>query len=96
MRSFAQERHLNLSHSGGAAQLTQDGGSVERRIALSMDGQQGTFVRYRVEARDPDEFVLLADGTEVWRGTKDPHGSSLRDAVILVAAGRFVADSADM
>jgi serine/threonine protein kinase len=96
VRSFAQERHFNLSYSGGAAQLTQDGGSIERRIALSMDGQQGTFVRYRVEARDPDEFVLLADGTEVWRGTKDPHGSSLRDAVILVAAGRFVADSADM
>ena len=61
-----------------------------------MDGQQGTFVRYRVEGRDPDEFVLLADRTEVWRGTKDPRGSSLRDAVILVAAGRFVADSTDM
>ena len=83
VRSFAQEHHLNLSYSGGAAQLTQDVGSVERRIAVSMDGQEGTFVRYRVEARDPD--VLLADGTEVWRGTKDPNGSSLRDAVILVA-----------
>jgi serine/threonine-protein kinase len=95
VNSFAQERHLKLSYSGGTAQLSQDGGSIERRIAVSMDGQDGTFVGYRVEARDPDEFVLFADGTEVWRGTKDPSGSSLRDAVIHVAAERFVADCSE-
>ncbi|MGX9790391.1 hypothetical protein [Mycobacterium sp. MMS18-G62] len=60
-----------------------------------MDGQDGTFVNYRVEARDPDEFVLFADGTDVWRGTKDPSDSPLRDTAILAAAGRFVADSTD-
>ncbi|MDT5005186.1 MAG: hypothetical protein QOJ24_2362 [Mycobacterium sp.] len=69
---------------------------IERWIAVSMDGQYGTFVTYRVVARDPDEFVLLADGTEVWRGKKDPSGSSLCDAVILTAAGRFVSDSTDV
>jgi hypothetical protein len=94
--SFAQERHLKVSYGGGPAQVTQDGGLIERRIAVSMDGQDGTFVTYRVEARYPDEFVLLADGTEVWRGTKDPSDSSLRDAVILIAAGRFVSDSTDV
>ena len=69
------------------------GRSEDRRLH---GRSKGTFVTYRVEARVPDEFVLLADGSEVWRGTKDPRGSSLRDAVILVAAGRFVADSTDM
>jgi serine/threonine protein kinase len=95
IRSFAKERHLNMRSTGYAPELTQDGGSIKRKIAVFMDGQDGTSVTYRVEARDPDEFVLLADGVEVWRGKKDPSGSTLRDAVILVAAERFVSDSTD-
>ncbi|MCC9184332.1 protein kinase domain-containing protein [Mycolicibacterium mageritense] len=90
--SFVQERHLSLTYGGGMPELSQNGGSVERSIAVHMEGQKGTFVRYRVEACDPDEFIVLADGMEVWRGTKDPEGS-LRDVVIEVAAKRFVADN---
>ena len=84
-----------MRSTGYAPELTQDGGSIKRKIAVFMDGQDGTSVTYRVEARVPDEFVLLADGVEVWRGKKDPSGSTLRDAVILVAAERFVSDSTD-
>jgi serine/threonine-protein kinase len=93
VNSFAHEHSLRLSYSGRPVELTPNGGAIERNIAVAMDGQTGTFVTYRVEARDPDEFVVFADGTEIWRGAKDPTGSTLRDAVIRVAARRFVRDT---
>lgn len=91
--SFAQARHLTRRYSGGPVTLTRNGGSIERRFAVSLEGRDGTFVTYRVEARDPDEFVLFADGEEVWRGKKNPEGTSLRDSVTAVSAERFIADS---
>lgn len=89
---FAHKRHLQISYSGVAPHISAPEGWMERKISAHMDGQEPNYVTYRVEARDPDEFVLLVDGTEVWRGSSNSRESrsTLLTTVTTVAAKRFL------
>ncbi|MGC2654091.1 MAG: protein kinase [Mycobacterium sp.] len=91
---FAQARKLHMSTASSTPGATSGEEWQERRAAVIAPGSRATtFPVYRIERRGPDDYVLLLDGNEVWRGesaTDAPFTSAVQTAL----ARQFLADHA--
>ncbi|PXX01611.1 serine/threonine-protein kinase [Mycolicibacterium moriokaense] len=92
---FAQARRLHTSTQSSTPVATSGEEWQERRVAVIAPGATlKIFPVYRIERRGPDDYVLLVDGDEVWRG-EAATDSSFTTAVQVALAKHFVAAHAD-
>ena len=94
VQQFATANGLERSQTGFSAQATADEEWAETRLAVGVAGNRDhNFVLYRIESRGPGDYVLHADGEQIWRG--DSVDQAFTDAVTTVAAQRFLSSQND-
>lgn len=87
-QDFAQGRNLQQVWTGRVIPQAADEALCKARMAFDQYGQEPNWIDFRVEPRDPDEYVVILDGQEVWRGLAPDE--SLNDLVMRAAAKNYL------
>ena len=93
VQRFAQERHLQISQTAHSVVVNAETARAQTSLSVTTFEEATNFIVYQIEARGTSEFVVSADGTEIWRGARAD--DSLERTVTLTVARDFLASQDD-
>ncbi|UMB72207.1 protein kinase [Mycobacterium paraterrae] len=88
VEAFATSKGLQRWQTRYKVTVTADEEWGATSLAITLDGQQPDFNEFKVDPRGPSEYVVTAEGQEIWRGGAFDQG--LADAVTKLVLKRFL------
>lgn len=87
-QDFAQGRNLQQVWTGRVVSQAADEALCKARMVVDQYGNEPNWIDFRVEPRDPEEYVVILDGLEVWRGLAPDE--PLNDLIVRAAAKNYL------
>jgi len=91
VQEFGRSRHLQITTTAFGVDETNNPPRAHHSISITQHGQSTNYVVYAIEVRGA-EYVVTADGAEVWRGRSAD--DALTKGLTEAAARAFLAGSA--
>lgn len=88
IRDFADGRNLQQVWTGHVVSPAAEEALCQARMALDQNGDEPEWMYFRVEPREPGEYVMLLNGQEIWRGASPDQ--SLSDLIAKAAAKNYL------